>query len=263
MTKTAILGVLLLFAGALQAQKSADEKMLFQQLNQSRKEAGQPPLDWDEHLAAAARAHTQKMAQGNKLAHVLPGEPAVAERLATTGIHFNRSGENVGYNSDVNDFERAWMESPGHRENILNPDYTVVGIGIAQGPDGLYYATQDFAQAIPQRTPAEAEDLIAQSINNLRKEEGRPPLELIKDPRLHDIACEMAKTGRLNASIVAHLSNVRESLVYNDARPEVLPASAHKVLRNSEIKRFAVSSCFTGDRPDNPGGTYYVAIAFY
>ena len=245
------------------AQQTSQEKQLFEALNKSRQEAGQPALEWDERLAQPARQHSKLMAESNQLGHSLKGEPPVAERLAATGIRFNRSGENVGYNSDFNDLHRAWMESSGHRENILNPNFTVVGIGIAQGDDGLYYATQDFAHALAQHTAEQAEDLVAQAINELRQKERHSPLERINKAGLRDLACNMARSGKLDAQRAAELPNVRESLVYNNSRPEELPATAKKMLDNNRIAQFAAGACFTGDHPENPGGTFYVVLAFY
>jgi len=247
----------------LYAQSTPQEKLLFEQLNQSRKEHGLPAFDWDERLADAARAHTQRMVDANELGHVLKGEPQVAERLAATGIRFNRSAENVGYNSDLNDMQHAWMDSPGHRENILNPNYNVVGIGVVRSDDGIWYATQDFAHALPQRTTAQAEDLAAESLADLRKKEGRLPLRRTQEPELEHMACEMAQAGKLDPARPLQIGGVREALVYNNSRPEELPHGAREIARNNHYTQFAVGACYTGDRPDNPGGTFYVVMAFY
>ena len=261
--KITILALLLGAALAMQAQKSPQEKQLFDQLNQSRQKAGVPALEWDERLAEAARRHSQLMVDQNELGHVLKGEPPVADRLAATGVHFNRSGENVGYNTDFNDIHRAWMESEGHRENILSPNYNVVGIGVARSDDGLFYATQDFAHALPQRTAEQAEDLAAASFETLRKNDGRTALERITDPRLHDLACSMAHSGKLDPQQPMKLPDVREALVYNNSLPEDLPDSARAIAKRNRYTKYAVGACFTGDQPGNAGGTFYVVMTFY
>ncbi len=202
------------------------------------------------------------MADNNQLGHVLRGEPQVADRLGATGIHFLRSGENVGYNSDFNDITHAWMQSPGHRENMLSPNYNVVGIGVAQGDDGIYYATQDFAFGVAQRTPAQAEDMAADAFNDLRKKESRRPLQRLDNPQVHNLACNMAKTGKLDPRLALQLPNVREALVYNNARPEELPNNARNIARHNNYQEFAVGACFTGDQPNNPGGTFFVVMTF-
>jgi Cysteine-rich secretory protein family len=259
----AIFLFLLCAAVVAQAQKSPQEKQLFAQLNQSRQEAGLPPLVWDERLADAARIHTQRMVQANDLGHVLKGEPQVAERLAATGIHFNRSGENVGYDSQFDDLERIWMDSPPHRENILSPDYNMVGIGAARTDDGIWYATQDFAHGVPHRTASEAENLVAQSFEDLRKKEDRPPLDRVSDAHVHDLACTMAHSGKLDPRAALTLGGVVATVVYNNPFPEELPNSAVSAARNKRFTKFVVGACFAEDAPGNPGGTFYVVMTFY
>lgn len=263
MIQKAIFLLLLCAALAAQAQKSPQEKQLFDQLNQSRREAGLSPLEWDERLARAAREHTARMVAANELGHVLKGEPSVADRLAAAGIHFNRSGENVGYDTDFNDLHQSWMNSPPHRDNILSPDYNVVGIGVGRTDDGLWYGTQDFAHGLPQRTAAQADDLVARSFEDLRKKEGRPPLERVTDAQVKAVACRMARTGKLDARAASELPNVSEALVYNNAFPEQLPEGARKPARSNGLSRFSVGACFAQDAPGNPGGTYFVVMTFY
>ena len=262
-TKTVILCLILFLAPLLRAQSTPEEKQLFQQLNDSRQKAGQEALQWDERLAEAAREHSKRMVEANQLAHVVNGEAQVGERLAATGVRFNRSGENVGYNTEFDDIHRAWMDSPGHRENILSPAYNVVGIGVSKSDDGLFYATQDFAHALPLRTAEQAEDVAAQSFEGLRKKSGRTPLQRINDSRLRDVACSMAQSGKLDPRQPMKIPDVRESVVYNNSRPEELPESARAIVRQNRYSKYAVGACFTGDQPNNPGGTFYVVMTFY
>jgi hypothetical protein len=245
------------------AQPSPEEKQLFDQMNAARRQAGLPELAWDDRLAQAAREHSRRMVQSKQLAHVLPGEPTVAKRLAATGAHFNRSGENVGYNSDFNDLHPAWMNSPPHRENILHPDYTLAGIGVVKADDGIWWATTDFAHVLPMRTANQAEDLAAHSFIGLRQKFRRPPLERIDNSSLHELACEMAKTGKLDPAAALRAPGVRNAVAYNNSRPEQLPASAREVANGTGYRQFAVGACFTEEQPRNPGGTYYVIMTFY
>lgn len=243
-------------------QQTAQEKQLLDELNSDRKEAGLPPLQWDERLAEAARQHSRLMADQNQLGHVLKGEPSVAERLAAAGLHFNRSGENVAYDSNFNDITDAWMHSPPHRENMLSPDFNVVGIGVAKTDDGIYFATQDFAHALPQRTAQQAEDLAAQSFEELRKK-GGPRVARIQDPAVQRVACEMAKVGKLDPKLAMALPDVHSTVVYSNSRPEDLPDSARATARSNRFTKYAVGACFTGDQPNAPGGTFYVVMTFY
>ena len=257
-----MLGLLIVLVGLPSLGQTTQEKQLFDELNADRKDAGLPPLKWDERLAEAARQHSKLMANRNQLGHVLQGEPAVAERLAATGIHFNRSGENVGYNSKFDDITNAWMHSPPHRQNMLSPDYDTVGIGVAKSEDGIYFATQDFAQALPQRTAEQAEDLVAQNFDALRKKVG-PRMQRLQEPAVRRLACQMAKVGKLDPKLAMALPDVRSTVVYSDSRPEDLPESARSTAYSNRFTRYAVGVCFSGDQPNAPGGTFYVVMTFY
>jgi hypothetical protein len=245
------------------AQQNAQEKLLFDQLNDSRKQAGLEPLEWDEHLASAARQHSQLMASKNQLEHVLPGEAEVGERLAATGIRFNRSGENVAYDSDLDDFTQSWLKSPPHKENMLSPNYNSVGIGVAKTDDGLFYATQDFAHSLAHLSESQAEDLATAAFNELRKSNGHAAVERISDSHVHDLACSMAQRGKLDPRSALKIGGVVEAVVYNNSHPENLPDSAHKVAERDRYTKLAVGACFTSDQPQNPGGTFYVVMAFF
>jgi hypothetical protein len=263
MIRKAILFLVVCAAVAAQAQKSPQEKQLFDQLNHSRQEAGLPPLQWDERLAKAAREHTARMVGANELGHVLKSEASVADRIAEAGVHFDRSGENVGYDTDFNDLHQSWMNSPPHRENILSPNYNMVGIGVGRTDSGLWYGTQDFAHGIPQLTAAQAEDAVAQSFEAMRKKEGRPPLERTSDAQVKAVACRMAKTGRLDTQAALQVPGVEGAVVYNNSIPSDLPDAARTPARSRRYEKFAVGACFANSAPGNPGGTYFVAIAFY
>jgi uncharacterized protein YkwD len=260
---TVVLVLLLAWAPRALAQQSDQEKQLLQELNTDRKDANLPPLQWDERLAQAARDHSKLMADSNQLGHVLQGEQGVAERLAATGIHYNRSGENVGYDTKFDDLTNAWMHSPPHRENMLNPEYNVVGIGVAKNDDGVYFATQDFAHALPQRTVDQAEDLAAQSFDALRKKAGHDPMERANDPAVHDAACQMAKAQKLDPQLAMKLPGVHLAVVYSDSRPEQLPDSARTAARSKQFTKYTVGACFSGDQSNAPGGIFYVVMTFY
>src|SRR5690349_23448462 len=101
----------------------AAEQRIFELLNQARTQRGLPALEANAQLQEAARAHSQLMASRQRLSHKLSGEPAAGERLAATGLHFDRDGENVGLNQSAEGAHQGFMHSPGHRANILSPDY--------------------------------------------------------------------------------------------------------------------------------------------
>ena len=60
-------------------------------------------------------------------------------------IIFNRAGENLAFNVSIAAAQQAFMNSPGHRANVLDPYYTQVGLGVVNGPNGRVYVVQEFS----------------------------------------------------------------------------------------------------------------------
>ncbi|HWR17604.1 MAG TPA: CAP domain-containing protein [Terriglobales bacterium] len=257
-----LVALILPFSGWSQVQPTSDEQKLVDELNQSRREAGLPDLKLNPYLVQSARQHAERMAQTGKLSHQLPGEPEVSKRISATGLRFDRAGENVGFSTFFEDLHPNFMKSPPHRENILEPRYSDVGVGIARGQDGTYWAAQNFAHVIEERTAAQAEELVAKAFTDLRRRYRSPRLERLNSATLKQLACRMGKAGKVNAQAVLGLPDVRYAVTYNNSNPEDLPESAQRLARNRDISKYSVATCFA-QSPENPGGTYYVALAFY
>src|SRR5690348_23442 len=79
----------------------AAEQRIFELLNQARTQRGLPALEANAQLQEAARAHSQAMASRQKLSHQFRGEAVARDRLASTGLHFDNDGENVGLNQSA------------------------------------------------------------------------------------------------------------------------------------------------------------------
>lgn len=108
------------------------------------------PLKWDPRLAEVALAHSESMVARHYFSHYDPDGLSPVERFYHAGIQWRSMGENIAKDSTVAGAEASFMNEPrfqpNHRGNILNREYNYVGIGIARGPDGLLYITQDFAK---------------------------------------------------------------------------------------------------------------------
>jgi uncharacterized protein YkwD len=111
------------------------------------------PLRWNDRLAAVARAHSLDMLNRGYFAHEDPEGRSVAVRVKAAGMEWQTVGENIAIYESVSRAEAAFMNEPrfskNHRGNILNPDFTEVGIGIVPGPNGGVYITQDFYTSLP------------------------------------------------------------------------------------------------------------------
>lgn len=122
-----------------------DELYGIELLNNDRAKYGLVPLIPDEKLTEVARGHATDMVANNYFDHTnLQGESPY-DRMAAKGIKYQSAGENIAYNYSLDNMEEEWMNSPGHRANILNAGYTHVGLGLYPGEDGSIYGVQLFA----------------------------------------------------------------------------------------------------------------------
>ncbi|MFF7522880.1 CAP domain-containing protein [Streptomyces pseudovenezuelae] len=119
--------------------RTADEVVVL--TNRERARAGLPPLAVDPLLARAAQAYSTDMAVRAFYSHTSPEGTQPWDRAAAAGSTRRSIGENIacGQRSAAEVVE-GWMNSPGHRANILKPDFTHIGIGFAGGgPSGTYW----------------------------------------------------------------------------------------------------------------------------
>src|SRR5215831_992726 len=127
-------------------ERNESERELFELLNHERTSQGLAALHWDEALFKAARQHALLMLNLNTLEHQLPGEPGLEERITAAGARFTFIAENIALGKNAATIHSGWMNSPGHRKNILEPRATAVGIAVVHGTGGLF-AVQDFSES--------------------------------------------------------------------------------------------------------------------
>ncbi|MFD8030262.1 CAP domain-containing protein [Streptomyces sp. NPDC048231] len=113
--------------------------------NAERAAAGLPPLAADRRLTAAAQAHSADMVARDFYAHTSPEGRGPLDRAAAAGSRHRAVGENIacGQRSPT-EVVIGWMNSPGHRANILKPAFTHLGVGFAGGGRAGTYWTQLF-----------------------------------------------------------------------------------------------------------------------
>jgi uncharacterized protein YkwD len=127
---------------------TADESRLLDLINQERKKEDLVPLKADALLFKAARAHSANMAKQQKSDHKLDGKTPF-DRIRETGYVYQGAAENIAAGDaavKLPGVVKKWMESKGHRANILNGDFTETGLGFSRGQDGQIYYTQVFAK---------------------------------------------------------------------------------------------------------------------
>ncbi len=127
----------------------AVEKAAFELLNQKRSENGLKPLAWSDQLASLARLHSQNMAEQHFFSHRGLDNKMVSDRADDIGLSKWRAiGENIaferGYQNPVEKAVELWLDSPAHRNNLLESTWKESAIGVAVAADGSYYFTQVF-----------------------------------------------------------------------------------------------------------------------
>lgn len=126
------------------------EAQIRQRINEIRQQQGLSELQVNEKLAVVARRYSQQMAEEDFFSHTSPGGSTLVKRVQSAGIIYSMVGENLFKSTNipqpVGAAVEGWMDSPGHRENILRPQYRETGIGVWQ--DGnTYYVTQLFLRS--------------------------------------------------------------------------------------------------------------------
>ncbi|MDF2569715.1 MAG: SCP-like extracellular [Sporomusa sp.] len=123
---------------------TADESKAFQLLNADRAANGLPALKVNMSLVRLAENYAQDMINRKYFSHYNPEGQSPFDRMKQAGISYRYAGENLAINSDVTAAEKAFMNSSGHRANILNSNYTEVGVGVRRDSAGSVYVVQEF-----------------------------------------------------------------------------------------------------------------------
>ncbi len=133
---------------ATEAKVTLDAKLakeVFDLINKERTAANLPVLVWDNSVAAVASLHGFDMATYKYLDQKGRDNSTVQTRLVLGKVTFTQAAENLAqrtYTADI--IVKAWMNSEKHKVNILNKDFTKVGIGVAKALDGTLYWVVDF-----------------------------------------------------------------------------------------------------------------------
>jgi len=136
------------------------EQYLFAAANQARVSQGLSPLRLDPVLTEASAQHAREMASHATISHQFEGEPELATRGANAGAQFSVISENVGEAPTSVIIHDLWMQSPGHRANLLDPSVDSIGIAIVTR-DNQLYAVEDFASTVKTLTLNQQERAVA------------------------------------------------------------------------------------------------------
>ena len=260
----AILCVLLIVPACLFGQNPIDadgEQQLLTLINRERTKAGVAPLKLDTRLTAAARNHSQRMIDQDNVAHQLNGEDVLLLRLVAEEVRTDHDGENIAKHSDVQAAHEALMQSPGHRANILNPEFNAVGLGVLRDESEIF-VTEDFAHVLASYSDFEADAAAQQAISDFVRAHGMPAPERKTRTQLTHMACDMAKSDKIDAQSARSISGTTSAVAWTATDLHQLPAGLRSVLSQPVTSGYSLGVCF-GASKSNPGGVYWLLFVTY
>jgi hypothetical protein len=248
-------------AGSTYALDPDAEQEILRLVNLERAHEGLTSLRFDANLQRAARAHSQLMADAHQLSHQFSGEPRFSQRLAATGASFAVSAENVALNQTAEGAHTGLMNSPGHRKNILNPEFNAIGIGVIRAGENIW-VTQDFAREYEPQTPQEGRNQVIAAFQKARRAVKLQPVGLKDEPRLQNFACRMANNGELDTNTPLGLTGGRSATSYTESDLSRLASTAMKLATDPSVQRISVAVCFARS-PKYESGMNWVTIVAY
>ncbi|WP_134685729.1 SafA/ExsA family spore coat assembly protein [Brevibacillus migulae] len=121
------------------------EEQVIQMVNAERAKAGLRPLANNWQLSRVARIKSQDMRDRRYFSHISPTYGSPFDMMRAFNISYHAAGENIAAGQrTAAQVMQGWMNSPGHRQNILNPQYTQIGVGYVEGGAYGVYWTQMF-----------------------------------------------------------------------------------------------------------------------
>ncbi len=220
---------------------------ILQLANQARAAAGAGPLKWDWALAAGARQHCLRMAAEGPIAHRYGGEPDLDQRAAQAGAHFSLIEENVAIGPTPARIHGQWMNSPGHRSNLLNPKVDRVGVAVVASR-GVLYAVADYERSVPVLTRAQVEDAIAQLLRG-------KGVTLLDDPTDARAYCARGRDAEGD-----NVPGFR--MLWQEADLTLLPRQLRDRLASGQYSQAAVGSC-PAQNVEGAFTAYRVAVLLY
>jgi hypothetical protein len=237
------------WAGAVaRAQQiSIAEQYLFQAANAERASRGLTALRWDSALYRAAQGHAQQMAARRNISHQYPGELELADRGKSAGAKFSVIAENVAEAETAVRIHDAWMNSPGHRANLLDPRVDAVGISVLQR-DGQLYAVQDFERSVATLSV----DAQEQTVARLMLAAGQINILPGSDDARRTCAMERGYSGDRQPNFVTRFTAGDLSRI---------PDSLRAQLQSGRYREAVVGACDT--KESGPFTSYNIAVILY
>ena len=236
------------------------EQELHDLINRERAKQGITLLQISKSLIPIARSHSQDMAVQSELTHNSRDGKTYSQRLQEAGLFFKGTGENIAFSQSFlpEAIHNSFMRSKGHRENILDPRFDTIGIGVFYNEGEGYYVTQDFLTSLEAKSEKEFREMLEKQINTRRAQKGLAPIPLLEE--LNSLAHEFSMK-RANGEPLPDLPDRYGGILYllistplleienNDMEKIVAPATT----------RAGIGIYFDREKK-NPGGTYFISF---
>jgi uncharacterized protein YkwD len=222
------------------------EQYLLAAANEARASQGLPPVRLDPILTGASALHAREMADHASISHQFDGEPELAIRGANAGAHFSLISENVGEAPTSVIIHDLWMNSPGHRANLLDPNVDSIGIAIVTR-DNQLYAVEDFASTVQALTLNQQE----RSVASVLSKSGLKVAETTEDARQ---TCTMS-TGYAGPRQPWYIMR------YTAASLNEIPNQLKSRLTSGKYHQAIVGACLATRK--TPFTAYNIAVLLY
>jgi hypothetical protein len=239
-------------ASAASAPRSAKlvsvaEQYLFSAANAERVQRGLPPLKWDETLHRAAQRHARQMAARESISHQYAGEADLANRGHEAGAKFTVISENVAEAWSAPEIHDAWMQSPDHRANLLDPRVNSVGISVERR-GGQLYAVEDFDRSVASLRFEDQENAVAELLQAVAR------LNVLPD----------TEDARRTCAMNAGYAGARKPwfvMRFTAASLDRLPNTLRAKLATGKYRSAAVGACDA--RSTGPFTAYAIAVMLF
>jgi len=236
------------------------EERLFVKLNEERTARGLPRVGLSPDLVRLARIQSLDMAGRGILTHESAGGKSLKERLDDAGVLYRTSGENVARSGSFLAalIHESFLNSPGHRENVLNPEFDEVGIGVVLSADSGYFITVDFLASLTPKSDEEVRSFILGRLNEARKRVPAPEIALI--PEADGIAASYAGTRSSGREVEANPEVLGLATVHFMMGPDLEEIAGKLAGRASTSAPAGGIGSWFGRTAEYPSGAYYVCL---
>jgi uncharacterized protein YkwD len=239
------------------------EKKLLDRINNGRIKRDLPALELSSDLNTLARNHSQHMSEIKDLTHLSSSGETYRQRLMKGGGYFIKIGENVTFSETYQDefIHQELMKIAELKENILDPDFDQVGIGVVYREGHGYYITLDFRQSLQVLNVEELEHKIKDKINEIRIGNRLSPLLFLDEASA--AARDFSMRKALNQPLPHIADEFGETLIHILITPQPDKIENLEKKISGVIYGEAGVGIWFGKNADYPGGAYFISMFLF